>query len=81
MALNTFAEQSQAVVKGCAALGCRVHNDMGDVTRADDVRRIFEQAPAPIACVIQGAMVLRVRIRTFRIPCFMLGFPTKFTLA
>jgi hypothetical protein len=54
-------EQSQAVVKGCAALGCRVHDAKGDVTRADDVRRVFEQAPARIAGVIQGAMVLRVR--------------------
>ncbi len=74
-------EQSQAVVKGCAALGCRVHDAKGDVTRADDVRRVFEQAPAPIAGVIQGAMVLRVRTRTpFSCAYFMLRFPATSTL-
>ena len=55
-------ERSQSVVVNCKALGCHIHEAKADVSNADEVRRVFRTAPVPIGGVIQGAMVLRVRI-------------------
>lgn len=55
-------ERSQSVVANCKALGCQVHEAKADVSNADEVRRVFKTAAIPIGAIIQGAMVLRVRI-------------------
>jgi hypothetical protein len=73
-------EWSQAIIEGCAALDCRVHDAKGDVTRAEDVQRVSAQAPTPIASVIQRAMVLRVRAgKPFLMPYSALRLPAKST--
>lgn len=43
------------------ALGTRVIVIKGDVANAEDVRNAFQKGARPIAGVVQGAMVLRVR--------------------
>lgn len=53
-------EVSQRVILDLAGLGCAVTLGRGDVSKAEDVRRVIEQSPVPIGGVIQGAMVLRV---------------------
>ena len=55
-------EKSQAVLKDIAAEGCEVDLFEGDVSNAEDVNRAFREASFPIRGVIQGAMVLRVRL-------------------
>ncbi len=55
-------ERSQGVVMNCEALGCQVYEAKADVSNADEVRRVFKTATVPIGGVIQGAMVLRVKI-------------------
>lgn len=57
-------EVSQRVISDLAALGCAVTLGQGDVSKADDVRRVIEESPVPIGGVIQGAMVLRDRVFT-----------------
>ncbi|KAJ5961308.1 uncharacterized protein N7479_008458 [Penicillium vulpinum] len=57
-------EVSQRVISDLAALGCGVTLGQGDVSKADDVRRVIKQSPVSIGGVIQGAMVLRDRIFT-----------------
>lgn len=55
-------ERSQVVVKNCNSFGCNVYGAKGDVSNWDDVLRVFQEASIPIGGVIQGAMLLRVRI-------------------
>ncbi|KAE8392501.1 hypothetical protein BDV23DRAFT_192476 [Aspergillus alliaceus] len=57
-------EVSQRVIADLAALGCAVTLGQGDVSRADNVRRVIKQSPVSIGGVIQGAMVLRDRVFT-----------------
>ena len=54
-------EISQGVVFQLKALGTEVTIVKGDVINTEDVERAFEEAPKPIAGVIQGVMLLRVR--------------------
>ncbi|TVY83046.1 Fumagillin dodecapentaenoate synthase [Lachnellula suecica] len=54
-------EKSRAVVKQIEALGCQIDLLSGDVAVMGDVERAFRQTSAPIAGIIQGAMVLRDR--------------------
>ena len=54
-------ERSQGVLKNIHALGCEVDLIKGDVSILADVQRVFNSATVPIAGIIQGAMVLRVR--------------------
>lgn len=54
-------ERSQKIVANCNAMGCNVQEARGDVSKLADVLRAFEQADAPVAGIIQGAMVLRDR--------------------
>ncbi|KAI9651886.1 MAG: Type I Iterative PKS [Alyxoria varia] len=55
--------RSQAVLHAIRSQGCQVICARGDVSVEADVRAAFESAPtnAPVAGVIQGAMVLRDR--------------------
>lgn len=53
-------DRSRSIISQCNALGCQVQEATADVSCEEDVRRVFKQATAPIAGVIQGAMVLRV---------------------
>lgn len=55
-------ERSQGVLKNIYAEGCQVDLIRGDVSVVADVQRAFDEASMPIAGVIQGAMVLRVRL-------------------
>lgn len=55
-------DRSQGVLRNIYAEGCQVDLVTGDVSVLADVQRTFKDATAPIAGVIQGAMVLRVRI-------------------
>ena len=55
-------EKSQAVLKDISTEGCEVELFEGDVSNAEDVNRAFRGASFPIRGVIQGAMVLRVRL-------------------
>ncbi|KAI1073750.1 hypothetical protein F5B20DRAFT_586947 [Whalleya microplaca] len=54
-------EQSQAVLRQLHHLGCHIDLLRGDVTKVEDVRRIFRETAVPVGGVIQGAMVLRDR--------------------
>lgn len=65
---------SQRVITDLAALGCTITLGQGDVSKADDVRRVIKQSPVPIGGVIQGAMVLRVclPLKNLRSVCCML---------
>ncbi|KAK8066217.1 PKS-like enzyme [Apiospora hydei] len=54
--------KSQNAIHNIEAHGCVVLEVQGDAAKEEDVRRCFEAAPAPVAGVIQGAMVLRDRI-------------------
>jgi NAD(P)-dependent dehydrogenase (short-subunit alcohol dehydrogenase family) len=63
-------EKSQGVLKNIAAEGCQVGLFEGDVSNQEDVNRAFKGATFPIRGVIQGAMVLRVRIaHTYTYTC------------
>ncbi|KAJ0313970.1 hypothetical protein Brms1b_007392 [Colletotrichum noveboracense] len=55
---------SQKAIKNCAAYGCEMLEAKGDVANLEFVRDVFKSVPR-VAGVIQGAMVLRVRI-TYR---------------
>jgi hypothetical protein len=55
-------ERSRGVLRDVAALGGRTTIVQGDVSSAQDVTRMFENAQLPIKGIIQGAMVLRVSI-------------------
>ena len=54
-------ETSQGVLFQLRALGTVVTVIKGDVSKLDEVKRAFQQAIKPIAGVVQGAMLLRVR--------------------
>lgn len=54
-------ETSRGVLFQLKALGTEVVVIKGDVTKLNDVRNAFQQGARPIAGVVQGAMVLRVR--------------------
>jgi NAD(P)-dependent dehydrogenase (short-subunit alcohol dehydrogenase family) len=60
--------RSQKTIYDCNALGCHVDLVTGDITRIDDVRRVFQSASKPVVGVIQGAMVLRDRMFTTMTP-------------
>jgi hypothetical protein len=53
-------EKSQGVIKQINALGAQIDLLTADVTNHAEVVRAFGQTKAPIAGIIQGAMVLRV---------------------
>ena len=55
-------EKAQGVLKNISAEGCHVDQFEGDVSVLEDVKRVFKGASVPIKGLIQGAMVLRVRI-------------------
>jgi len=55
-------EKSQAVLQNIAAEGCQVDQFEGDVSILEDVKRVFKNATVPIRGLVQGAMVLRVRM-------------------
>lgn len=55
-------EKSQGVVKEIQSLGCEIDLLTGDVSIKEDVVRAFGQTTVPIGGIIQGAMVLRVRV-------------------
>lgn len=55
-------ETSQRVIRDCQSYGCEIIGQTGDVCDLAFVRRVFAEAhPRPIAGIIQGAMVLKVR--------------------
>lgn len=51
---------SQATIANIESEGCHVQLMVGDVSKVEDVRRVFNEAEPRVAGVIQGAMVLRV---------------------
>ena len=53
-------EKSQAVLQDLDALGVQTDLFKGDVSKLEDVQRMFRQSKKPIVGIIQGAMVLRV---------------------
>ncbi|KAL1642561.1 Type I Iterative PKS [Diplodia intermedia] len=55
---------SQAAIAHIESEGCQVQLMVGDVSKLEDVRRVFAEATPKIAGVIQGAMVLRDKIFT-----------------
>jgi hypothetical protein len=54
-------EQSQGILTDLKALGTHVQLVQGDVSNLEDVQKMFQGPTKPIAGIIQGAMVLRVR--------------------
>lgn len=54
-------ETSRGVLFQLKALGTHVVVIKGDVSNLDDVKNAFQYGTRPIAGVVQGAMVLRVR--------------------
>lgn len=56
---------SQTVVANIEAEGCSVSLVQGDVTIKDDVNRAFKSGSAPVAGVVQGAMLVRVSKRYY----------------
>ena len=56
-------EVSKSVIVHLQEMGTHVDLIRGDVTKVEDVRRMFSSATKPIAGIIQGAMVLRVSLR------------------
>lgn len=54
-------DRSQEVIRNLEALDCSVDTLIGDVAVLEDVRRCFAEMTVPVAGIIQGAMVLRVR--------------------
>ncbi|KAK4243498.1 Fumagillin dodecapentaenoate synthase [Corynascus novoguineensis] len=54
--------QSQKVVRDLHSLGAQVDLLRGDVCNLEDVRAAFAATSAPIAGIVQGAMVLRDRV-------------------
>ncbi|KAI3321634.1 PKSKA1 [Xylariaceae sp. AK1471] len=54
-------EKSRGIIKRINALGCHIDLLTADITRAQDVEAAFQRTSAPIAGIIQGAMVLRDR--------------------
>lgn len=57
-------EKSQAAIQSIRAYGGEVIDVKGDAAKEADVRRCFDEAPRPVAGIIQGAMVLRDRVFT-----------------
>jgi KR domain/Zinc-binding dehydrogenase len=55
-------KKSLAVLQDLDALGTQVDLAEGDVSKLDDVQRVFQRSTKPIGGVIQGAMVLRVKL-------------------
>lgn len=55
-------KKSQGVLKNLRAEGSQVDLIEGDVSVLDDVRRAFKSATVAIGGLVQGAMVLRVRL-------------------
>ncbi|KAK8135399.1 PKSKA1 [Apiospora sp. TS-2023a] len=53
--------QSQIVLRQLQDLGCQIDLLRGDITKVEDVRRVFAETTVPVAGIIQGAMVLRDR--------------------
>ncbi|KAI1348370.1 reducing type I polyketide synthase [Xylaria sp. FL0043] len=54
-------ERSRLAIARIRALGCEVNMIRGDITNVEDVRAAFKSTAAPIAGIIQGAMVLNDR--------------------
>ena len=54
-------ERSRSVLVHLEALGTKVDLVQGDVVSLQDVQQMFRNSTKPIAGVIQGAMILRVR--------------------
>ncbi|KAI0502950.1 reducing type I polyketide synthase [Xylaria bambusicola] len=54
-------ERSRLAMARVRGLGCEVSMIRGDITNVDDVRAAFKATTAPIAGIIQGAMVLNDR--------------------
>lgn len=52
--------QSRIVLRQLHDLGCQIDLLRGDITKVEDVRRVFAETTVPVAGIIQGAMVLRV---------------------
>lgn len=59
---------SQSVKCNIEAEGCKMSLIKGDVTVREDVERAFASAALPMAGIVQGAMVVRVR-RSVIITC------------
>ena len=55
-------EASMTVIHRVRSLGTHIDLLRGDITKISDVREAFNQATVPIGGIIQGAMVLRVRL-------------------
>nr|P0CU84.1 RecName: Full=Highly reducing polyketide synthase apmlA; Short=HRPKS apmlA; AltName: Full=Phaeospelide A biosynthesis cluster protein apmlA [Arthrinium phaeospermum]BBJ21455.1 highly reducing polyketide synthase [Arthrinium phaeospermum] len=53
--------QSQIVLRQLKDLDCQIDLLRGDITKVEDVRRVFAETTVPVAGIIQGAMVLRDR--------------------
>jgi NAD(P)-dependent dehydrogenase (short-subunit alcohol dehydrogenase family) len=53
-------DKSRGVVKQINALGANIDLLTADITNAEDLEAALTKASAPIAGIIQGAMVLRV---------------------
>lgn len=56
--------KSRAALQNIRAYGGSVTDIQGDASKEADVRRCFDEAPRPVAGIIQGAMVLRDRVFT-----------------
>ncbi|KAL6817690.1 reducing type I polyketide synthase [Trichoderma camerunense] len=58
---NYDDQKSARAIKDIRAVGCHVDLFQGDVTRFEDVQRVYRDAQRPIAGVVQASMVLRDR--------------------
>ncbi|KGO72702.1 Acyl transferase/acyl hydrolase/lysophospholipase [Penicillium italicum] len=65
MSRSGYADDaSQRVIQNLQALGCALTLVKGDVSVKSDVQRAVKDSNAPVAGVIQGAMVLRDKVFT-----------------
>ncbi|KAJ5238512.1 polyketide synthase [Penicillium chermesinum] len=65
MSRSGYADDaSQRIIQNLQALGCVLALVKGDVSVERDVRRAVKDSKAPVAGVIQGAMVLRDKVFT-----------------
>ncbi|KAK8081384.1 hypothetical protein PG996_000165 [Apiospora saccharicola] len=61
MSRSGDANVPSKILDDICALGCDLQVCQGDVSREEDVRRVFRGTRAPVAGIVQGAMVLRDR--------------------
>lgn len=54
-------EKSSSTLKNLDAIGCQYNLCVGDVTYQQEVRNAFKSAQKPMAGLIHGAIILKVK--------------------